>query len=41
MIKAYEKEYNNLYDLIKYKQTGGMSINRITWIYIVAIISNR
>ena len=41
MIHKYKTEINALYDLIKYNQTGGMSINRICWIRLVVFISNR
>ena len=41
MIQKNKTEINELYDLIKYNQTGGMSINLICWIRLVSFISNR
>ncbi len=38
-IQKCKTEINELYELIKYNQTGGMSVNRITWIYMVVYIS--
>ena len=40
-IQKCKTEINELYELIKYNQTGGMSVNRITWITLVVLISNR